>query len=136
MRQMTLMSRHISGDTDSKNSRILLCMFLVREVSRGWRPVIDLKWLNYYIFSTLPDYHLLSSEYCKKGDFQNRSGDIPIEPDSKKYIHFSFQNKMYHPLVSTQPLCVGQLDSSGNAIVYPWQDLFFSNYCHHYAPLP
>ena len=78
-------------------------IFLVRKASGGWRPVIDLKNLNTHIhaphFRMFTTSSVLSSvrkgDYAFKIDLQNAYFHVPIHPNSRKYLRFAFENKVY-----------------------------------------
>ena len=78
-------------------------VFLVRKVSGGWRPVIDLKNLNAHIhaphFRMFTTSSVLSSvekgDYAFKIDLQDAYFHVPIHPSSRKYLRFAFENKVY-----------------------------------------
>ena len=78
-------------------------IFLVRKASGGWRPVIDLKNLNAHIHA--PHFRLFSTnsvlssvrkgDYAFKIDLQDAYFHVPIHPSSRKYLRFTFENKVY-----------------------------------------
>ena len=78
-------------------------VFLVRKASGGWRPVIDLKNLNAHIHA--PHFHMFTTssvlssvqkgDYAFKIDLQDAYFHVPIHPSSRKYLRFSFENKVY-----------------------------------------
>ena len=78
-------------------------VFLVRKTSGGWRPVIDLKNLNAHIhaphFRMFTTSSVLSSvekgDYAFKIDLQDAYFHVPIHPDSRKYLRFAFENRVY-----------------------------------------
>ena len=78
-------------------------VFLVRKASGGWRPVIDLKNLNAHIhaphFRMFTTSSVLSSvekgDYAFKIDLQDAYFHVPIHPDSRKYLRFAFENRVY-----------------------------------------
>ena len=86
-------------------------VFLVRKASGGWRQVIDLKQLNAHIAA--PHFHMhthykLSAEYHQKlggysfkKDLQDAYFHVLIHPDSRKYLCFAFENKVYQFRVLT-----------------------------------
>ena len=86
-------------------------VFLVRKASGGWRQVIDLKQLNAHIAA--PHFHMhthykLSAEYRQKlggysfkKDLQDAYFHVLIHPDSRKYLCFAFENKVYQFRVLT-----------------------------------
>ena len=77
-------------------------VFLIRKAFGGWRPVIDLKQLNHHI--DIPHFrmHTISSvlstvergDYTFKIDLQDVYFHVLIYPDSRKYLHFAFENKV------------------------------------------
>ena len=78
-------------------------VFLVRKASGGWRPVIDLKNLNAHIhaphFRMFTTSSVLSSvekgDYAFKLDLQDAYFHVPIHPSSRKYLRFTFENRVY-----------------------------------------
>ena len=78
-------------------------VFLVRKASGGWHPVIDLKSLNTQIlpphFSMFTASSVLSTvrkgDYAFKIDLQDAYFHVPIDPSSRKYLRFAFENKVY-----------------------------------------
>ena len=78
-------------------------VFLVRKPSGGWRPVIDLKNLNAHIhaphFRMFTTSSVLSSvekgDYAFKIDLQDAYFHVPIHPNSRKYLRFAFENRVY-----------------------------------------
>ena len=78
-------------------------VFLVRKASGGWRPVIDLKNLNAHIhaphFRMFTTSSVLSSvekgDYAFKIDLQDAYFYVPIHPNSRKYLRFAFENRVY-----------------------------------------
>ena len=78
-------------------------VFLVRKASGGWRPVIHLKNLNAHIhaphFRMFTTSSVLSSvekgDYAFKIDLQDAYFHVPIHPSSRKYLRFTFENKVY-----------------------------------------
>ena len=78
-------------------------VFLVRKASGGWRPVIDLKNLNAHIHA--PHFHMFTTssvlssvvkgDYAFKIDLQDAYFHVPIHPDSRKYLRFAFENRVY-----------------------------------------
>ena len=78
-------------------------VFLVRNASGGWHPVIDLKGLNAYIhaphFPMFTTSSVLSSvrkgDYAFKIDLQDAYFHVPIHLSSRKYLRFAFENKVY-----------------------------------------
>ena len=78
-------------------------VFLVCKASGGWHPVIDLKQLKAHIYA--PDFHMhtISSvlstvgkgDYAIKIDLQDAYFQVLIHPDSRKYLRFAFENKVY-----------------------------------------
>ena len=78
-------------------------VFLVRKASGGWCPVIDLKNLNAHIhtphFRMFTTSSVLSSvrkgDYAFKTDLQDAYIHVPIHPSSRKYLRFTFENKVY-----------------------------------------
>ena len=78
---------------------------LVRKASGGWRPVIDLKQLNHHIDALhfRMHTHTISSvlstvergDYAFKIDLQDAYFHVLIHPDSRKYLRFAFENKVY-----------------------------------------
>ena len=75
-------------------------VFLVRKASGGWRPVIDLKSLNAYIWAPHFRMYTTSSvlstmrkgDYAFKIDLQDAYFHVP---SSRKYLRFAFINKVY-----------------------------------------
>ena len=78
-------------------------VFLVRNASGGWSPVIDLKQLNDHIDAPHFHMHMISSvlntivvgDYAFKIDLQDAYFHVLIHPDRKKYLRFAFENKVY-----------------------------------------
>ena len=78
-------------------------VFLVHKASGGWRPVIDLKQLNHHINAPHFHMHTISSvlstvergDYMLKIDLQDAYFHVLIHPNSRKYLHFAFKNKVY-----------------------------------------
>ena len=78
-------------------------VFLLRKASGGWCPVIDLKNLNAHIhaphFCMFRTSSVLSSvekgDYAFKIDLQDVYFHVPIHPDSRKYLRFAFENRVY-----------------------------------------
>ena len=78
-------------------------VFLVRKAAGGWHPVIDLKNLNAHIhaphFRMFTTNSVLSSvrkeDYAFKIDLQDAYFHVPIHPSSRKYLKFTFENKVY-----------------------------------------
>ena len=78
-------------------------VFLVRKASGGCRPVIDLKNLNAHIhaphFRMFTTSSVLSSvekgDYAFKIDLQDAYFHVPIHPSSRKYLRFTFENRVY-----------------------------------------
>ena len=78
-------------------------VFLVTKASGGWRPVIDLKNLNAHIhaphFRMFTTSSVLSSvekgDYAFKIDLQDAYFHVPIHPNSRKYLGFAFENRVY-----------------------------------------
>ena len=78
-------------------------VFLVRKASGGWRPVIDLKNLNAHIHA--PHFHMFTTssvlssvekgDYAFKIDLQDAYFHVPIHPSSRKYLRFTFENRVY-----------------------------------------
>ena len=78
-------------------------VFLVRKASGGWRPVIDLKNLNAHIHA--PHFRMFTTssvlrsvkkgDYAFKIDLQDAYFHVPIHPDSRKYLRFAFENRVY-----------------------------------------
>ena len=89
----------ISPDT----AGFYLNVFLVRKACGGWRPVIDLKQLNHHIDAPHFCVHTISSvlntvergDYEFKIDLQDAYFHVLIHPDSRKYLRFAFENKVY-----------------------------------------
>ena len=82
-------------------------IFLVHKASGGWRPVIDLKWLNTHIYP--PNFRMSSissvlstvrkGDYTFKIDLQDAYFHVPIHSSSRKYLRFAFENKVYQFLI-------------------------------------
>ena len=75
-------------------------VFLVRKASGWWRPVIDLKNLNAHIHAPhFTTSSVLSSiekgDYAFKIDLQDAYFHVPIHPNSRKYLRFAFENRVY-----------------------------------------
>ena len=78
-------------------------VFLVWKSSGGWRPVIDLKNLNAHIHA--PHFHMFTTssvlssvekgDYAFKIDLQDAYFHVPIHPNSRKYLRFAFENRVY-----------------------------------------
>ena len=78
-------------------------VFLVRKSSGGWRPVIDLKNLNTHIHA--PHFHMFTTssvlssvekgDYAFKIDLQDAYFHVLIHPNSRKYLRFAFENRVY-----------------------------------------
>ena len=74
-------------------------VFLVREASGGWRPVIDLKNLNAHIYA--PHFRMFTTSSVQKGDYafkidlQDAHFHVPIHPSSRKYLRFAYENRVY-----------------------------------------
>ena len=76
---------------------------MVRRASGGWCPVIDLKQLNHHIDAPHFHMHTISSvlstvergDYAFKIDLQDAYFHLLIHPDSRKYLRFAFENKVY-----------------------------------------
>ena len=89
----------ISPDTSGFYSNV----FLVRKAFGGWRPDIDLKQLNHHIDAPHFRMHTISSvlstiergDYAFKIDLQDSYFHVLIHPDSRKYLRFAFENKVY-----------------------------------------
>ena len=89
----------ISPDTPG----FYLNVFLVRKASGGWHPVIDLKQLNHHIDAPHFRMHTISSvlstvergDYAFKIDLQDAYFHVLIHPDSRKYLRFAFEKKVY-----------------------------------------
>ena len=93
----------ISPDTPGFYSNV----FLVRKASGGRRPVIDLKQLNTHIYTYAPHrrsslshtHHKLSTgergDCVFKIDLQDAYLHVLIHPDSRKYLRFEFEIKVY-----------------------------------------
>ena len=89
----------ISPDTPGFYSNI----FLVHKASGGLRPVINLKQLNYHIHAPHFRMHTISSvlsnvergDYTFKIDVQDAYFHVLIHPDTRKYLRFAFENKVY-----------------------------------------
>ena len=68
-----------------------------------WRPVIDLKQLNHHIDAPHFRIHTICSvlstdergDYVFKIDLQDAYFYVLIHPDSRKYLCFAFENKVY-----------------------------------------
>ena len=78
-------------------------IFMVRRSSGGWCPVIDLKQLNHHIDAPHFHMHTISSvlstvkrgDYAFKIDLQDAYFPLLLHPDSRKYLRFAFENKVY-----------------------------------------
>ena len=78
-------------------------VFLVRKASGGWCPVIDSKQLHAHINAHHFHMHTISSvlnivergDYAFKIDLQDAYFYVIIHPDSRKYLHFALENKVY-----------------------------------------
>ena len=87
----------------SRFPSFLFKRILVRKASGGWRPVTDLKNLNTHIhaprFRMFTTSSVLSSvekgDYAFKIDLQDAYFHVPIHPDSRKYLRFAFENRVY-----------------------------------------
>ena len=78
-------------------------LFLVRKASGGWYPVIGLTQLNHHIDAPHFRMHTISSvlstvkrgHYTFKIDLQDAYFHVLIHPDSRKYLRFAFEKKVY-----------------------------------------
>ena len=102
--QITLMlQRNAITEVPPNSPGFYSNIFLVRKASGGWRPVIDLKNLNAHIhaphFRMFMTNSVLSSirkgYYAFKIDLQDAYFHIPIHPSCRKYLRFTFENKVY-----------------------------------------
>ena len=80
----------ISPDTPGFHSNI----FLVRKAFGGWGPVTDLKQRNYHTISSVLNT-VERGDYAFKIDLQDSYFHVVIHRDSRKYLLFVFQNKVY-----------------------------------------
>ena len=102
--QITLMlQKNAITEVPLDSPRFYSNIFLVRKASGGWCPVIDLKNLNAHIhaphFRMFTTCSVLSSfqkgDYAFKIDLQDAYFHVPIHPSSRKYLRFTFKNKVY-----------------------------------------
>ena len=70
---------------------------LVCKTSRGLRPVIDLKGMNTHL--NAPHLHIFTINSVlstvKKEEELKIDLEIPIHPDSRKYLRFAYKNRVY-----------------------------------------
>ena len=102
--QITLMlQKNAITEVPPKSPGFYSNVFLVQKASAGWRPVIDLKNLNAHIhaphFRMFETNSVLSSVrkggYAFKIDLHDAYFHVPIHPSSRKYLRFTFENKVY-----------------------------------------
>ena len=79
--QITLMlQKNVITEVPPNSPGFYSNVFLVRKASGGWRPVLS---------------SIRKGDYAFKIDLQDAYFHIPIHPSSRKYLRFSFENKVY-----------------------------------------
>ena len=86
-------------------------LFVVAKASGGWRPVLDVSSLNKYVsltkFTMESPSSVLSlvrrNDWMITVDLQDAYFQVPIHPESRKYLRFVFSNKVYQ----FKALCFG-----------------------------
>ena len=78
-------------------------IFLVGKASGGWHSVIDLKQLNAHL--NAPHFRIFSissvlntvrnGDFTFKIDLEDVNFHVPIHPDSRKYLCFTFESNVY-----------------------------------------
>ena len=78
-------------------------LFLVEKATGGWRPVIDLSPLNLFIRQTKFKMETVTSvmasiregDFMASGDLKDAYFQIPIYPDSRKFLCFILEGVVY-----------------------------------------